>query len=211
MPRSTGSSLYLPVEAVTRVLDAVRHGRLPDEVTLQVLREVGTPDSVAPRTLRALENLGLLEPDGRPTDVLRKFATADDIEARRALASALKDAYADVFAAVGDVAVAPHEEIEAAFAHLEPATQRHRMVRLFLGLCQYAGLVEGRVRRGSSTSRARRAATRSSSVEEHTIRLSSGGEITVRLDVRLFALSADDRAFVMDLVDRVRSYGEEPT
>jgi hypothetical protein len=211
VPRSSGSSLYLPVEAVTRVLDAVRQGPLPDEVTLQVLREVGTPDSVAPRTLRALENLGLLGPDGRPTEVLRRFATADDAEARGALASALKDSYADVFEAVGDVAVAPHEAVEAAFANLDPATQRHRMVRLFLGLCQYAGLVEGRVRRGSSSPRSRRATSGSGSVEEHTIELSSGGEITVRLDVRLFALSAGDRAFVMDLVDRVRSYGEETT
>jgi hypothetical protein len=40
----------------------------------------------------------------------------------------------------------------------------------------------------------------------HRLKLSSGGNVDIALDVDLFSLSKEDRDFVMDLVDRVTNY-----
>jgi hypothetical protein len=42
-----------------------------------------------------------------------------------------------------------------------------------------------------------------------TVRLKSGGRVTLTASFDLFALGAEDRAFVFDLVDRLQRYGGE--
>lgn len=205
-------SLYVPVEAIIRFLDAARTGDLQTPVTLHSLRVIGTPDSVAPRTLRALEVLGFVRDNGEPTDAMQKFSSAEADGHVHVLASTLREAYSSVFEALPDIASASHEQIEAAFAGVEPATQRHRMIRLFLGLCQYAGIVDGRVRRqrrrAGPTPDTARDATPFEPAEQHRVDLRSGGTVEIAISVRLFELSREDRDFVLELVDRVRSYGE---
>src|SRR5439155_5885572 len=66
------------------------------------------------------------------------------------LAEILRAAYAPVFA-VADPARDGEIAINDAFRHYEPRAQRPRMVIVFRGLCQEAGLIEG----GPPTARSR--------------------------------------------------------
>lgn len=43
----------------------------------------------------------------------------------------------------------------------------------------------------------------------YPVRLRSGGDVTLSMTIDLFDLSEEDRAFVFDLVDRVRGYAQQ--
>ena len=216
----SGPALYAPIQAVTRFLDANAGVRSADSVSLQSLRDIGTPDSVAARCLHALEHLGLIAADGVPTERLTRFRAAQGLERQEVLAEALRSAYPEVFAALPDLDRATQPEIEAAFSIYEPATQRHRMVRLFYGLASYAGLVKGRPPRlrvpaveRPPTAETPRSSSEGSGLpgelESHTVEFVSGGYLSLSLAVRLFDLSVEDRTFVLDIIDRFREYNSQ--
>lgn len=213
-----GPALYAPAQAVTRFLDAFRRGEVEGRIDLQALRDVGTPDSVAARALHALENLELVDSSGEPSVDLRSFGSAaTDDDAREVLGTVLRRAYRDIFESVPDLTRASVDELERAFSIFDPESQRPRMIRLFFGLCRYAGIVERTAPRrrtpaaekSGATTAGRRPFTPSSlSHETQAVELLSGGTVSLTVPVRLFDLVPDDRAFVLDLVDRLRTYGQ---
>jgi hypothetical protein len=212
---ASSTGWYTPTLAITRFLEAWRDGAVLTPITVDSLMQVGTPPSVAPRALRTLEGLGLVK-DGEPTEDLVQFRDAvTEDQSQAVLGEVVKRAYADVFAAVGDPETSSEDELLAAFADYEPATQRDRMVGLFLGLCQFAGLVAtprrtGRRPRSDSTApssasppdrRQRRGPT-----ETRTVQLRSGPTVTLQVAGGLLGLPPEDLEFVFDLVRRIDEY-----
>lgn len=100
---------------------------------------VGITDVVFGRVREAIRFLGLISPDGRPTDTLRAIAGASDDEYRTLLAGAIRNAYRDDFERV-DPGQDTQAQIVNAFQRYEPRSQTSRMVMLFLGLCREAGI-----------------------------------------------------------------------
>jgi hypothetical protein len=131
-----------PYASVANVLRAIEHYRekMPAQFTKELLVRIGYPAPYAVRTLRALRLLDLTDDDGVPTDALRELrgATADEFPTR--LEQVVRKAYSDVFEVV-DPAVGSRDAIKQAFAYNEPGAQRDRMVVLFLGLCEAAGML----------------------------------------------------------------------
>jgi hypothetical protein len=135
-----GEAPYNSAPATIAIIERFRAGTLQTPVTLDVLRRAGTPESLVRRTLKALSVLELIDENGHPTEQFKVLARVRPDEYKDAFAGYLRSVYKDVFTytdpADGDTAA-----ITNAFWGYKPPGQRETMVRLFLGLCEYAGLI----------------------------------------------------------------------
>lgn len=130
---------YGPPSDVRALLARLRSRNLPDRIDSDYLRDSGISSGTTPRTLVALKFLGLIDKDGHPAEALRSIHTSTDDEYRKVLADVLRQAYADVFAVVDPAEDSPDQVLNV-FRKYTPASQRHRMVIFFLGLCRDAGI-----------------------------------------------------------------------
>lgn len=111
-------------------------------VDLPLLGRMGMGDEIARRTISSLRLLGQIDDQGKPTANLMAFKQASSDTYKQVFAEQLFDVYAPVFAVVGgDLAGKTPTQIEDAFRTFKPDSLRKRMVTLFLGLCQFAGIV----------------------------------------------------------------------
>lgn len=162
--RTGGTAPYAPPATVLQVIQAFRDRGLSSPINEDVLRRASVNESLVPRTLHSLKLLELLDKDGRPMPELEGLRRATTDEFRQRLEAIVRSVYAEVFN-FADPAVDDTEKIADAFRAFDPPGQRGRMVTLFMGLCEAAGIVpEGSVqKRGpvfrKKTDAARRAAT----------------------------------------------------
>lgn len=133
-----------PTDGVVKVLDTFRDTGLGGgAITTEILGRLGMGVEIARRVLQTLRLLDYLEEDGQPTPEFIAFRQAGTAEYRQVLADHLFETYAPVFAITGkNLEDKTSTEIEDAFRSYSPASLRKRMVTLFLGLCQYAGIAE---------------------------------------------------------------------
>ena len=136
---------YAPVKSVLEVITRRRQRGLPDPVTLQVLESISIPTGNTPRTLQALRFLGLLRDDGSHTEAFDNLARAAEAEYPELLAEVVRAAYHSVFI-IADPANDTSIVVADAFRQYRPEAQRQRMVTLFMGLCEAAGIVDRPVR-----------------------------------------------------------------
>lgn len=136
-----GTAPYAPTSAVVGFIDAFRNRPLPTPIDADVLARIPVADTIIPRTLQALKLLDLLDGSGNPTAALQDLRKAGSEEFPARLADVVRAAYADVFT-YRDPATEDVSKIEDAFRNYEPMSMRPRMVRLFLGLCAEAGIIE---------------------------------------------------------------------
>ncbi len=133
---------YSPPTAILGFMDRYRNRGLQSPFTAEVLGRAGVSDSLIPRTLQALVTLDLINEDGTPTETLERLRRAPEADYQTRLQEWLKSAYAEVFSFVDPATDSP-TAIRDAFRSYEPVGQQSRMVTLFLGLCEAAGLITG--------------------------------------------------------------------
>jgi Family of unknown function (DUF5343) len=143
---ANGNAPYTSPSAITTVIDRYRDRGLQTPFTVEVLTKAGVNESLAPRTLQALELLDLIDKDGQPTEQFTALRQAPQEELQERFAALLRGAYSEVFSFI-DPAQDSRERIRDAFRSYKPFGQQERMVTLFLGLCAYAGLIEEPQRR----------------------------------------------------------------
>ncbi len=138
--QESGAAPYAPTHAVTGPLDAYRETGLA--INAANLGKLGITESILPRTLQAFKLLNLLDAEGNPTQALIDFKQASSETYRDRLAETLRAAYAPIFAVTGaDPSQKTTTQLVDAFRTYTPDTLRPRMVRLFLGLCAYSGII----------------------------------------------------------------------
>jgi len=151
--KSDGPAPYAPTQTVMEIVQGFRKRDFPTPITVDVLTRAGVTDSLAPRTLQALKLLDLVNSDGMPTEQFVDLAKAPESEFPERFAAILRSAYQEVFQFVE-----PREDdmakVRDAFRVYSPRGQQGRMVTLFLGLCEVAGLVEARPQRAHSQRKA---------------------------------------------------------
>ncbi len=135
-----GPAPYGPPGPIKDVIERFRRRGLQTPFTQDVLSRAGVSESLTRRVLYALKQLDFVDADGSPSAVLEKYAKAPDDEARAVLEKAVRDAYEPVFRYVNPTEDPP-DRIRDAFRSYEPRAQQPRMVMLFLGMCEYAGII----------------------------------------------------------------------
>ena len=153
-PLAADFAPYAPVRNVLDVITRRRNRGLPDPVTPQVLGSIGIPAGNGPRTLQALRFLGLLRDDGSHTEAFSNLARSTETEYPGLLAEFVRRAYELVFTIV-DPASDGTVAVTDAFRQYRPEAQRQKMVTLFMGLCEAAGITDHPVRRRRSREGAR--------------------------------------------------------
>jgi hypothetical protein len=139
--QAEGTAPYAPPSTIIEVIGRYRDRGLAKPFTQEVLARAGVPDSLTPRTLHSLKLLELVDEEGYPTPTLEDLAKATEGEFKERFAEMLRGVYAEVFAFIDPANDAP-ERIRDAFRAFDPRGQQDRMVTLFLGLCEFAGIVD---------------------------------------------------------------------
>jgi hypothetical protein len=137
--RSGGPAPYGPPAAVLAVIKGFRDRGLATPFSPEVLLRAGINESIIPRTLKSLEALDLIDKEGTPTQQMEglRRATTEDFPAR--LEEVVRLAYAEVFQ-FANPTTDDLTRVADAFRAYEPVGQRGRMVTLFMGLCDAAGI-----------------------------------------------------------------------
>jgi Family of unknown function (DUF5343) len=138
--QADGKAPYAPPKAIIDIVTGYRERGYTPPFTTDLLIRAGVTEALAPRTLTALKLLDLIDDAGQPTKefvALRKAASDEFPSQFEAL---LRSAYAEVFSYIDPAQDSP-ERIRDAFRSYVPTGQQERMVTLFLGLCQFAGII----------------------------------------------------------------------
>jgi hypothetical protein len=135
-----GKAPYTSPSSVTKVVEGFRKRGLQTPFTVDVLVKAGVANGLAPRTLQTLELLDLISSQGEPTEQFIALRKAPEAEFKERFQAVIRAAYAEVFSYV-DPAQDSRERIRDAFRSYTPVAQQDRMVTLFMGLCEYAGIV----------------------------------------------------------------------
>lgn len=191
--------------------------------------------SVGSHLMIALRYLNLLE-DETPLPQLEVLVNAEEGERKVILGEQLRLAYPSVFSI--DLQRATPKMLDEAFADIGGGVQtRRKAISFFINACKFADIPlsstlkkKARNRRSATGAKPRKetnsrstgsAADESAevSIEQtdskptnqslRTLQLTSGGSLTLTLDVNVFDLSKQDREFVMELVDKVQEYQAE--
>ena len=133
---------YASANSVLGVIHRFRERGLPDPLTSAALEQVGVKPSMTSFTLRALVFLGLIDEGGNISPAFNRLrqASASTGDYTTVLAEIIRKAYLKAFT-VADPSVDGEDNITDAFRIYEPANQRTKMISLFMGLCQEAGIV----------------------------------------------------------------------
>lgn len=138
-----GAAPYTSPSSVINVVERFRDRGLSTPLDVEVLIRAGISEGLAPRTIYALGQLDLIDDDGNPTEALNGLRLASSDSYRERFAEVIRAAYSPVFKYV-DPATDSVERVRDAFRPYTPVGQQGRMVTLFLGLCEYAGIIAER-------------------------------------------------------------------
>ena len=136
---SGGQAPYAPPSAVTEILRRFRDRGLTTPITKEVIERAGVADTLSRRTVQALKLLGFIDADGMPSEELLAMSRAPEAQYKEMLGEFISGAYGDVFQ-FADPATDTYDRVRDAFRAFDPKGQQDRMVTLFLGLLDYAGI-----------------------------------------------------------------------
>jgi hypothetical protein len=198
---------YVSWNAFLRALDSFG-GLAPDKLGAESM--AGLSASLASQMMQALRFLGLVRADGETTAEL-KLLVEHPQSREPVLSKVFRQSYPGLFGqGAGPLSEKGLERIIAPTG-LSPATQR-KAVTFVLNAASYMNLpVELNTARGTPfglgvMQESTPVAGPTSSKRSLTLDLASGGIVELSVDVDLLRLGKEDREFVFDLVDRIRSY-----
>jgi hypothetical protein len=186
--------------------------------------------NAASRLITGLKFLDLINDLGQPMPSLEKLATPDEAVRKRVLESILRTQYSKVFEL--DLTRTTPSLLAETFAEHYNATgdTLEKAVRFFLAACQYVGIpvsplltrAQRRSTAGANAGKPRKVTTTQKKPgttgaadsmpvgpvmgAARRINLESGGTLSVSAAVDFLTLSASDRKFVFEVIDRLSEY-----
>lgn len=183
---------------------------------------------VQSQLLAGMKFLGLITDTSDPTPLLEDLVTGTEQERKQKLKAVLQTRYADLFSL--DLMKTTPDQLSRKMGELYQVTgdTRDKAVRFFLSAVDYVGvpispLFKKSKRGGPSVPGKRRAPKPKRDLNNlspaplaateikpngtaKTVKLQSGGVLTISATLDLFALNPADRKFVFDLIDKLEEY-----
>jgi hypothetical protein len=198
---------YVPFRTFLTAVEGLERG-VPNQLDRSVWPSYS--GAIQGQLLGAFRFLGLMDENRAPTAELREMAAKP--EGRRALLRRLIEKNYAPLVALDLPRASPRQLDEAMRAYGLGGATHKKAVSFFLQAAQYAGLplsalLKGKVRGGGHAAARKPAAQPSSeTATSKSVRLRSGGTVTVTAAVDLFTLAAEDRRFLFELIDRLQAY-----
>jgi hypothetical protein len=228
---SDRSAVYVTFTTLKNTIEGFAQG-VPNVIDRSAF--TGQSWGVQSQLLAAFKFLGLMTDEGKPTPDLHELAVPDEAVRKKVLDRIIRTRYAKLFAL--DLTKATLNQVETAIAESYGVSgeTREKALRFFFAALDYLAIPVGRFlkpKASSSTSstatprRRRPSGSRKAPAESDdddaddeqvpqrqagpskSVALKSGaGTVTVAVSMDPFALSAEDQAFVFDLINRLREY-----
>ena len=225
--KSSTPAAYLSFKTFLGAIEALEHG-IPKQIDRTIWRSQS--GVIQSQIMMALRFVGFVDENDAPTPALHRFV--ENKERRpEMMASLLRHSYRDIIDR--DLTkMSPKMLSDAMEQYNVSGDTKRSAVRFFLRAAQFADLpmhplLSGQMR-NSPGNRKKRAPANKRSVDSYSqfvvtpnstesgvtarntrsIQLSSGGTVTLSLSYDPFALSAEDRQFVFELVDKLKAYAE---
>lgn len=206
---------YVPFRTFLSAVEGFQAG-LPNRIDRSVWPSLS--GAVQGQLLAAFRFLALVDEQGAPAPLLRELVAAGPEARPHLMRRVLEKSYPDLIAL--DLARASPRQLEEAVRRggYTGATLR-KAVSFFLHAAVYADLpisvlLRKKTRRGELRRAAPRhapARTAAAAGESRTVRLRSGGALTLSMDVKFLELSREDREFVFSLLDQMTAYEGQST
>jgi hypothetical protein len=220
------SAAYVSWGTFKKALEQLSQGVPPNRIDRTVFP--GIAWAVQNQLFTALRFLGFIDSTNKPTDQLGAYATLEEEDARKAFLQAILESQYSALFALDLKKTTPGELAQKmGESYGVGGDTKEKAVRFFLSASDYVGvelspLFEMGKKTGNANttaqSRGRRRIARAVRVTpispepatnggtSRTVTLASGGTLTISASLDLFALSADDRKFVFQLIDQLESY-----
>lgn len=185
------------------------HTALPNRIDRSLWPSLS--GAVQGQLLAAFRFLALVDERDEPTPPLREMLAGPEAR-QQVLRRLLEKSYPELVA-LDLTRTSPRQLEEAVRRHGYTGATLRKAVSFFLQAAAYAGLamslpLRKKTRRGGL----RRAAPRhaparpAAAAESRSVRLRSGGALSLTLDVKFLELSREDREFVFRLLDEIAAY-----
>lgn len=218
---------YLPLKTLLGALDALREG-VPKRIDRGIWRSQS--GAVQAQIMVALRFLGLLDDDDLPTmPLLEKLAKADEVE-RKTLLKALFEKHFRSIVAHDLTKVTPSMLNDEMGNFGITGDTLRKAVRFFLQLAKYlevpmSPFLKDSTRTSPKTRRATRTRLVTSPVNgtaqapispsatgsSKSVILKGGGTLTMTVTADVWSMPADDRKFVLEIIDKIQSYEQPAT
>jgi hypothetical protein len=226
---SDRSAVYVTFTTFKNTIEGFAQG-VPNVIDRSAF--TGQSWGVQSQLLAAFKFLGLMTDEGKPTPDLHELAVPDEAMRKKVLDRIIRTRYAKVFALDLTKATLNQVETEIGESYGVSGATREKALRFFFAALDYLAIPVGRFLKPKATTnssttatpRRRRPGSRKAPAESDdeaeddepvprqagtpkSVALKSGaGTVTVAVSMDPFALSAEDQAFVFDLINRLREY-----
>lgn len=221
------AAVYVSWATFKNAMDQLAKG-LPSRIDRSVFP--GIAWNIQSQLFAGMKFLGLIKGEDEPTPTLDDLVKGTEEERKAKLKKVLQDRYADLIAMDLTKATRAHFEEKIGELYNVTGDTKEKAGRFFVNAAAYVGIPlssfiapnadgNGGRRPRSGASRPRAAAKRtvatpaaaadngSATGTSKTVNLASGGTLTLSATLDLFALNAEDRKFVFELIDRLETYG----
>jgi hypothetical protein len=217
------AAVYVSWKTFQNSIEALAKGEIPNVIDKSVF--TGMAFSVQNQLFTGMRFLGLIDDNNKPLPDLAELA--DPVEERRKekLREILQRRYADLFALNLKKGTPTEVEKKMGESYAMAGDTKEKAVRFFISAAEYVGVelspllsspkkgnsgatrttVRKRVPRKDPATPSNPADTRPAGTSK-TVRLQSGGELTLFATLDLFSLNTEDRKFVFDLIDKLEGY-----
>ena len=201
---------YVPFKTFLTALDALE-AAIPNQLDRSVWPSYS--GAIQGQLLGAFRFLGLMDEGNCPTPALAELISKRG--ARRELLRGLIESHYRSLVALDLMRTSPRQLDDAMRQYGLSGATHKKAISFFLQAAQFAGMPLSVLLKAKTRTAAfghKRAVTAPVAVEtpgaalSKTVRLRSGGTLTVSASLDLFSLAGEDRKLVFDLIDRLQEY-----
>lgn len=215
---------YIAHKTFTNFINGLAQG-MPSRIDKSVISNLA--GSTQGQLIATLRYFKLIKSDGTPEKLLNELAASEGEDRKKLIHDMVKRSYDFVFSSGLNLQQnATTAQVEELFTQegLTGETRR-KAFSFFLMLCKDAAIkLSAHIKVPKGVSGTRRRTRNNADPAQHdqvveplrpasgtakTIKLKSGGELSLSLTVNLFDLVGDERQFVFDLIDKIQAYGNE--